>query len=273
MSRLNILIFIIFLLAVPSSTKAQISVRSQLSQDTSVQPGESYVGSILIRNDTDEVQQAKIYQTDYLFQSDGSNYFGDPGTIERSNAKWIDVASSSMMVPPRESIEVSYRVNVPTDLDTEPLEGSYWSIIMVEGIPKNSPENVENDMPDDALGIIQVTRYGVQVATHIEGTGAANLAISESALSRDDGNVASLQLSVVNEGDRLVRPEIWVELYDEAGVALGRMDGVNNRIYPGTSVKQQIELGKLDIGRYRALVIMDAGDDEVFAAEYNLNID
>ncbi len=273
MSRQIALILTLLMLAVPSSSKAQISVRSQLSQDTSAQPGESYVGSILIRNDTDEIQQAKIYQTDYLFQSDGSNYFGDPGTIERSNAKWIDVASSSMMVPPREAIEVSYRVNVPMDVDAEPLQGSYWSIIMVEGIPKSSPENIENDVPDDALGIIQVTRYGVQVATHIDGTGAANLTISESALSKSEGNIASLQLSVANEGDKLVRPEIWVELYDEAGNALGRIDGVNNRIYPGTSVKQQIELGKLEIGRYRALVIMDAGDDEVFAAEYNLNID
>jgi len=273
MNKQFALIIAILMLAVPSSSKAQISVRSQLSQDTSARPGESYVGSILIRNDTDEIQQAKIYQTDYLFQSDGTNVFGDPGTIERSNAEWIDVASSSMMVPPREAIEVSYRVNVPMDVDAEPLQGSYWSMIMVEGIPKSSPENIENDVPDDALGIIQVTRYGVQVATHIEGTGAANLKISESALSKGEGNTTILQLSVENDGDKLVKPEIWVEIYDDSGNTLGRVDGVNNRIYPGTSVRQTINLGKLEIGHYRALVIMDGGDDEVFAAEYNLNID
>jgi len=273
MNRQFSLLLALLILAIPSTAKAQISVRSQLSHDTVAIPGESYVGSILIRNDTDDLQQAKIYQTDYLFQSDGTNFFGDPGELERSNAGWIDISASSMMVPPRQAVTLSYRVNVPADASELDLEGSYWSIIMVEGIPKSSPENIENDVPEDALGLIQVTRYGVQVATHIAGTGAAELSITQSALSRDESNGATLQLNVSNTGDKLVRPEIWIELYDSEGKAMGRMEGLNNRIYPGTSVMQQIKLGALSEGSYRALVIMDAGDDEVFGAEYTLNID
>ncbi|MDA1028010.1 MAG: hypothetical protein O3B41_03035 [Bacteroidetes bacterium] len=253
---------------VPSVLTAQISVRSQLSHDQSSIAGSSYSGSILIRNDTDEIQQAKLYQTDYSFQSDGSNLFGTPGESDRSNASWIDLGTTSMMVPPREAVTISYRVNVP---DSTNLEGTFWSIIMVEGIPKSSPESLDNNAKS-SLGVVQVTRYAVQVATHIEGTGSAILEIKETAFTKNDKGEATLQLNIGNNGDKMVRPEMWVELYDSSGNSAGRRDGLNNRIYPGTSIQQKIQLGKLKEGTYRALVIMDAGDDEVFAAEFTLNI-
>lgn len=269
MNKTLLLLLALILGVIPSTSSAQISVRSQLSHDESTTPGGSYSGSILIRNDTDEIQQAKLYQTDYSFQSDGTNYFGTPGETERSNAAWIELGTSSLVVPPRESVTISYRVRVPSEV---PLNGTFWSVIMVEGVPKNSAESLSNNTPDNSLGLIQVTRYGVQVATHIEGTGSAQLEITDSAFTRAEDGSASLKLSIANNGDKMVRPEMWVELYDEAGKAVGKRDGLNNRLYPGTSVQQNIKLGKLDIGTYRALVIMDAGSDEVFAAEFTLNV-
>jgi len=259
--------------AISSPVMAQISVRSQLSHDENVIPGEQYSGVILVRNDSEEVQQAKVYQTDYLFQSDGTNYFGDPGKLDRSNAGWIDLGLSQVVIPPRESVEITYRVNVPESVDNSPPTGSYWSIIMVEGIPKMSPENLENELPDNSYGVLQVTRYGVQIASHLENPQGAALTIIESQLSRSDEGEATLNLAVQNDGDILVRPDMWVELYAADGSAIGRMDGQKSRLYPGTSVTQRIKLGQLDTGAYRALVIMDAGEEDVFGAEFTLTID
>ena len=270
MNKLLVLLSLFTLVVIPSASRAQISVRSQLSHDEFTSPGGMYEGSILIRNDTDEFQQAKIYKTDYLFQADGSNYFGEPGDLERSNADWIELGTSTTMVPPHDAITVNYRVNVPV---STPLEGSFWSVIMVEGVPKSSPESNDNDDSEESLGVIQVTRYGVQVATHIEGTGGVQLEISETALTSTPENGTMLQMSVSNNGDKMVRPDVWVELYNTEGDAKGLRDGVPHRLYPGTSVKQSIKLGNLKPGSYRALVIMDAGDDEVFAAEFTLNIE
>lgn len=273
MNRYFLLIALLIAGVIPSPAAAQISVRSQLSHDETVVPGESYSGIILVRNDTDEIQQAKIYQTDYLFYADGTNYFGEPGQLERSNAKWIDLSASSMMVPPRGSVEISYRVNVPESINEAAPSGSYWSVIMVEGVPKSSPENVANERPDNSLGVTQVTRYGVQVASHMENAGGPVLSITESQLTRSENEEATLNLAVQNEGDRLVRPDVWIELYGADGKPIGRKDGISNRLYPGTSIRQRINLGHLDPGSYRALVIMDAGNDDVFGAEYTLNID
>jgi len=273
MKRFFPLIAFILVGAISSPASAQISVRSQLSHDKSVVPGEQYSGAILVRNDSDKPQQAKVYQTDYLFQADGSNYFGDPGKLERSNASWIDVAASQVVVPPRSSIEVTYRVNVPDQIGDAIPSGSFWSIIMVEGIPETSPENLENDLPDNSYGVLQVTRYGVQVASHFEDTEGAALTITDSQLTKSEESEATLNLAVRNDGHMLVRPDMWVELYAEDGTALGRMEAQKSRLYPGTSVTQRIKLGKLDPGAYRALVIMDAGEEDVFGAEFNLNID
>ena len=63
---------------------AQISVRSGLSDDREAVSGMVYEGTILIKNETDEPQQAKIYQTDYLFFYDGTNLFAEPGSTPRS---------------------------------------------------------------------------------------------------------------------------------------------------------------------------------------------
>ncbi|NNE69999.1 MAG: hypothetical protein HKN29_06500 [Rhodothermales bacterium] len=261
------------LLLTPPAT-AQVSVRSDLSDDREVTPGSTYEGVIQVANDTDEIQEAKIYQTDYRFYSDGSNIYGDPGQDERSNANWMRVSAPTITLPPHSTGTITYSVTVPEMLGGTPLEGSYWSMIMVEAVPKESPEstiNPETGEPEYAL--LQIMRYGVQVATHISGTGKSEIALPESGLERLDGGVVALRVIIENGGSRMIRPEIWVELYGEDGSAVGRRDGVQSRIYPGTSINQQIRLGELEPGKYRALVILDGGGDEVYGAEYTLALD
>lgn len=272
-ARITLLIAVC-LMAFAGSTTAQISVRSELSDDREVLPGTTYEGVIQVANDTDEFQEAKIYQTDYRFYSDGSNVYGEPGQDQRSNANWTRVSAPSITLPPRSMASVTYLVSVPEAVEGKPLEGSYWSMIMVEAVPKASPEstvNPETGEPEYALH--QVMRYGVQVATHIQGTGASELTMPDSGLERLDGGEVALRVIVENGGSRMIRPEIWVELYGEDGSAFGRREGVQSRIYPGTSINQKIKLGDLDPGKYRALVILDGGGEEIYGAEYTLALE
>ncbi|PIQ61910.1 MAG: hypothetical protein COV99_08170 [Bacteroidetes bacterium CG12_big_fil_rev_8_21_14_0_65_60_17] len=253
-----------------SVAEAQISVRSQLSHDQVAEPGTTYHGTISVRNDSNVMEEIRIYQTDYSFHFDGSNFFGAPGALARSNARWIDLGLSSTSVPPLQTVSIPYAVHVP---DSDTLSGSWWSMIMVEGIPVDSPESRTNaDSTKAEFGIRQITRYGIQVATHITGTGSSLLNIMESTLVKNEQGHAQLDVSIVNNGNRLAQPDIWIELYDAMGNPVGKRDGFKNRIYPGTSVKQKIVLGSLPQGEYKALVIMDAGMNEVFGAEYTLAI-
>jgi len=275
MKRLFPLIILIVLLLVGFLTKpayGQISVRSPLSDDRYVEPGTSYEGAILIKNETDQPQQAKIYQTDYLFFFDGSNYYGDPGSTHRSNAPWVQFSPTILNLPPGQMLAVNYLVDVPDDFDDIVPEGSYWSMLMVEAIPQESMESTLSDLQPDQHGVRQVMRYGIQVASHIRGSGRGEIEFINSNLLEEEDESTLLRLDLENVGTMMVRPNVWVELYDENGTLYGRKEAPRSRIYPGTSVQKQINLGILNAGTYKALVVVDAGEDDLFGAEYQFEI-
>jgi hypothetical protein len=107
---------------------AQVSVIGELSQDKEAKPGETYSGVIIVRNDTNEPQEAKVYQTDYTFQCDGTNNYGDPGMLPRSNARWVAFSPSYLTLPALATMAVNYTVTVPKDTAGRKLIGTYWSI-------------------------------------------------------------------------------------------------------------------------------------------------
>ncbi len=259
-------------LLLAASAQAQISVRSALSDDREVAPGTAYEGTILVENETDQPQQVKVYQTDYRFQHDGTNEYADPGTTPRSNAAWVQFSPAALTLPPRQSLPVQYVVTVPSALDEAPPEGSFWSLMMVESIPPSSPESTLPEADEARHGVRQVMRYGVQLATHVRGTGTRAIAFAGTDLERHDDGEAVLCLNLRNTGSRMARPDVWVELFDAAGLSKGRLEGRRNRLYPDTSVQQRITLGRLPAGSYKALVVVDAGEDEIYGAEYVLEL-
>lgn len=271
---LTFLVLCVGLIALAARAKAQIGIGSSLHDDTEVVPGTTYNGTIVVRNTSSTMQEVKLYQTDYTFQANGANRFDEPGTIDRSNASWTHVSSSYITVPPDASIPVNYVVEVPPELNGKDLRGSYWSMIMIEGIPRSSPESVLTiDGSSVKLGVRQVIRYGIQVATHIAGTGSSQLRITDPQVVSEPGEPPELLLDVHNDGDRMIRPQTWVEIYDAIGTAMGRFEGTASRLYPGTSVRERYVLDGLGAGEYKALVVFDSGGDSVDAASYTIIIE
>jgi hypothetical protein len=247
---------------------AQVSVIGDLSNDKEAKPGERYDGVITVKNDSEEPQEVKVYQTDYSFACDGTNNYADPGTLVRSNAKWVSFSPSFVTIPPRSTATVNYSVQVPMDSTDKKLVGSYWSMLMIEGIAKGSAESAaQKDSKKPQMGIRQTIRYGVQVATHIAQTGTKKIDFLDAKLVTKDDGKKFLQVDI---GEVWVRPTMYVELFDDKGVSKGKYPGVAYRLYPGTSVRQMIDLSSVGKGSYKALVVVDAGGEDAYGAEYNL---
>ncbi len=259
---------LLFLVSITCQGRAGISVVGGLTHERSVKPGESRQGIVLIRNSSDEPGEVKIYQKDYLFFSDGKNIYGDPGKDPRSNADWISFSPKRLTIPPGETSRVNYTIKVPED---ETAAGTYWSIFMVEGIPKDSPEAAGQEKGKIKVGITTVLRYGIQMVTHIGDTGIRKLKFPDTKLLKEK-NEAILQVDLENIGERYLRPSLWTELYDEEGNYIGRFEGGRLRIYPGTSVRYRIDLARVPKGKYKALVVADCGGDDVFGATYTLEL-
>ena len=261
-----ILFLVSILLLMATQVEAGVAV-GELSHEKNAQIDETYQGTIFINNNDNEPQEVKIYQTDYLFFSDGTNIYGEPGKDPRSNANWITFSPKRLTIPPKETSTVNYTVNVPDD---KSLVGTYWSMLMVEGISKSSPETVTEEKGKVQLGIRTVIRYGIQLVTHIGNTGNRELKFTGANLLAKESGGRILQIDLENTGERWLVPFLRVELYDEDGNYIGRFESSKMRIYPGTSVCHKIDLSSLPGGKYKALVVADNEDEYVFGAQYTL---
>lgn len=260
------------LTAVAGAAPAQVVVRSALSDDRTVPPGEVYVGTVVVANGTDEVQQAKVYQTDYAFRADGSNSYDTPGTSPRSNAGWVEFSPRALTLAPGETVQVQYRVTVPAKVGEEVPVGTYWSMLMVEGIPRSSAESTLGDDTTPHYGVRQVTRYGVQIATHLLGSERPTIGFQQVRLQTSESGGRVLEVDLENQGELFAQSTLWVELYAQDGTAQGRRDGTSTRLYPGTSVRQQVDLSDLTPGQYEALIVVDSGEENVVGAQYTLEL-
>ena len=260
---------VLCLLATGSIASASMTIVGGLTREVTLEPGGRSQGKILVRNNDDQPKQIKVYQTDYLFYVDGTNIYGDPGSVDRSNAPWISFAPRVLTIPAKETASVHYIVQLPVDSS---LTGTYWSVLMVEPVPEGSLEPPEPEKGKAKLGIWTILRYAFQFVTHIGQTGVRDVKLVDKQLVVKDGRL-TLQLDAENTGERWLRPLVWAEVFDQEGMALGRFDGQRLRIYPGCSVRFRIDLSSLPPGKYNALVVADNGDEYVFGARYEFAIE
>ncbi|MGB2983332.1 MAG: hypothetical protein WBC63_05655 [Candidatus Bipolaricaulia bacterium] len=246
------------------ATAGQIAVQGSLTHEYTVGLGEVVEGTITVQNTSEEPVAVSIDQRDYLFFADGTNDYGEPGSQTRSNALWMRFAlPQRLTVPPGESAVVHYWIDVPDDSG---LVGTYWSILLIAPIHEES-----SDQDSTAtIGLRAVFQYGLQIVTHIGQTGRAEVSLDGvQLLESPDGTV--LQVDLGNPGERWLRPEVWVELYDEEGQLAGRFESKRQRIFPGTSVRHHLVLD-VSTGTYKALIVFDNGDENVWGAQYTLDL-
>lgn len=256
-------------LAAPDS-QAQITVRGRLAHDLDTTPGQTVSGEVLVDNETDQPQQARVYLRDYLFFADGTNAYDPPGTMERSNASWVQFSPENLTIPPGASATVSYSITIPGDVDP----GTWWSMLMVESVDPNSAESTvgEETEQERELGFRQVTRYGVQLASHVREGGQRDVAFDRIQLVADEDGNTWFRSDVINTGTLMMHPEVYMRVFAADGSEFGPFEGVQYRLYPGTSVQQRIDLSALEPGTYQALLIVDDGDDAVFGGQYELTL-
>ncbi len=243
--------------------KANILILNGLTHEKNLLPGEKATETIELQNASNQVKSVNIYLTDYWFTHNGESHYDEPGTVPRSNAKWINVSQLFITLQPGEMRSLDFEVNVPA-IDT--LHGSYWSVIMIEGVAPPDTSRQEN-----AITISTVLRYAVQVVTNIGNTGTRDLEFLQFNMTRIEG-IAWLEAFLKNTGARALRPELGVEFFDGNGNSQGLRKADRKRLYPGTSVKISIPLEAILPGTYKGIVIADCDDDYIFGSELSIDL-
>jgi hypothetical protein len=262
--RIRILLAILFLGGViTSSLRGGILVIGELTHEHILQPGDSATGAIEVMNQGDESEQVRVYQTDYSYKADGSNYYDEPGQAARSNASWIEYSPRQFVVLPGERVIVNYILRIPN----EELAGTYWSMMMVEPV-----HNLEPEDPAGGFQVLTVFRYGVQLIVNVGSSDLVSLLFNNVHLIREEGGLF-LQMDIENDGDLLVRPNIWAEMFNSTGEFVGKFETRKGRLMPGTSIRRQVDISTLKVGTYKALIVGDCGGDDIFGMELNFQVD
>lgn len=247
---------------------AAVVITGALTHEFTVVPGRIYSGRIEVSNPDDTPQELKAYQTDFTFNAEGSTSYGEPGSVPRSNAPWISLSPRFLTLPARGSASIEFSVKVPAD---QSMAGTYWSIIMVEPIAAGSAESVLGGGKAPSLGITQNLRYGVQIVTTVKDSGKRELKFEKVGVHTEKGKT-SLLVDAAATGQIWLRATAWAELYDEKGALVGRFQGGKKRIFPGTSVRFAIDLSGAPKGPYKALIVADCENDDVFGVNVNFEI-
>lgn len=262
-----LLLFTLITLLLTAVTQASISVIGNLAHTTTLKPGDSFEGVILVRNNDKEPADIRLSQCDYLFQSDGSNDYAEAGKTPRSNAGWITVSPSRVKIAPGEMLPIRYKGKAPAD---PKLQGTYWSMILVE--PNSVAAIAPDGRPDQvAVGLATTIRFAIQIVTQFGNSGTRSLQVTDKRLVQADGKRA-LQLDIANDGERLLIPQMTVELFDQGGASVGRFEAGRARIYPACSIRAKADLTDVPAGKYSAMVLLDSGDAQVMGAQYDLEL-
>jgi hypothetical protein len=255
-------ILLSLLLLIPLSTHASVEVMGTLKHLHNVNPGDVIKGSITIQNNDTTDQEVRVYQTDLLYNFQDKTFYDEPGGNKRSNASWIQFSPKSVILKGKEVRNIEYEIKIPKN---DSLKGTYWSVLMVEGVTPIDPAQKGN------LNIRTVTRYAVQLVTEMGDKGIGDLKFMEPTLIRKDNNRLYLAIDLTNEGDHYIAPEVSIEFYDENGASVKTFTASKKGLYPTTSTRFMLDLDGLPSKKtYKAMIVAAGSDNDVFGLEYTL---
>jgi hypothetical protein len=254
----------------PGPAAAQIEVLSPSVFEQTGSAGAHLMSAITLRNPTTTAQGVRLYQEDYQFFADGRSLFEHPGTLSRSNAGWIRLSTSNLVLEPGQTAKVTLSTSVPV---ADSLAGTYWSLVLVEPIPAGARERSGETAPaHEGVALQTRVRHAIQVVTHIGHSGSHLIRFVEPQVTQSSDGHRAFRLELVNAGERAFRPEITLEVYGEDGpLVLTRKQG-RGLVYPGTSILQSFDIDALAKGEYTFLLLADTSGPEVFAARFKLRL-
>jgi len=257
-----ILIFFTLSLYTFIQLSANIVVLNGLTHENSCLPGEKYRESIQIQNAGTEPRTVKVYVRDYWYSYSGESRHDEPGTMNRSNATWIEYSPKLVTLAPKEKTLIDFEVSAPA---VDSLNGTYWSVIMVEGVKQ------QDTTASAGVKINTAIRYAVQVITNIGKTGTRDLKFVGLELGEQDEE-SLLNVAVENAGERLLKPELSVELFNEAGESVGVFKAERRKALPGTSILLSLVLKGVEAGSYAAVLVANCDEDHIFGTNITLEI-
>ena len=249
---------------------------SPVAFDVAIPTGMSTTFAFQVINDEEEPLDFQIRLCDWMRDLTGANRFcEEAGEVPRSATDWVEVGPTQFVLNPGDSQEIRLTLTTPeAGPDGSPLEGSYWTAIMVESVPASEPEEGEGEQPGTA--VVVKRRFGVKLLVTIAGTGQLDGQIV--ALERHGLNPLWVTLDFENRGTLNMKEVSGrVEIRDVTGATLEAIPVDPFPVLPGytrrvIAMSSRPRGERLPAGDYVVLAILDYGGDSLVGAQLLLRI-
>ena len=273
MSKKLLQVVIVFIFSIfGAELQAAILMQGGYSHEFTTVPGGVYKKSIKLKNMGRTPQEIKIYMEDYMFNAGGRSKFTAARLRKnpRSNSQWIKFSPNRLILAPGAERVINYTMRVPRGR----LTGTYWSALVIEPVVASSLESSRKHYNDKKvhMNIQQVARHAIQIVAQMGNTGKVNIQFKHPVLKKQSRK-RTFSLDAYNFGTRWIKPDVWLDVYNQQGTFVGKFQGDGSRIYPRTSVTLPVDISRLRSGKYKGLFVVDGGSSsDILATDVNLTI-
>lgn len=221
-----------------------------------VEPGSTYTASLSVIPAGPEAGQVAVDISDWLLDSGGNLRLLPPGAVPRSATRWLQLAPNALELSGGSSATVRLTLNVPA----QGVAGAYWTMVLLRGAPV-----VDTRRP----GVSVQVQVGVPVYVVVRGTERPRVELAGFEVEPPSGSSPGRAVvQIRNSGNVHARVAGQVELRDEQGEPVGRLELPQGLVLPGMTRRFQVELPKdLKPGLYVALATVATQKQELLVSE------
>jgi hypothetical protein len=236
-----------------------------------VDQGKTQSQSVVITNNSDEVQRFRANYQDFELSTEGESTFLKAGSSEHSLAGKLNISPRVMEVGPWETAEVQLTVSIPGD-DESPE--SAWGVVMIE---QEGPVH-ENKLEENSLypekTLTSEYAYGIWLYQNPPEAEDTRIDITNFIVGNKARN-KGVFLKLKNKSDAVSICNAYVEITNLATGELITIEGKQYTLLPGSRRTLLFELEEtLPKGSYSAVGVIDYNNhEELVATELEFKID
>lgn len=242
------------------SAEGAIVVLNGLTHIHSATGGTELQGKVRLKNDGKGPARVLIYRQDLVAECGKSLDYMSDSRSAYSLSRWLSTNVDEKTLAAGEEYEVIYTVKIPRD---EVANGSYWQVLMVEGADPVKEESVHG------VSVNSKVRYAIQLVVNVGGFESPAIAFENVEFKKE--NKPSLAVVLKNSGKYTAVVKVTLELHDEQGNKVKKLESTARRVYPSFCNSFVIDLEGISPGKYAGVIIADNGTD-LFGSNLSLEL-
>ena len=259
------ILFITVLLFSISSAYSGVLIRNGLLHKFSGSDGSRMYGEVILVNTSSTEERISFHLNEAMFSCEQQRYFTSDTTHTRSSLAWFEGNLVDRVLAPKEKFIYKFSINIPQD---QTLQGSYWSMLMVQVEKPFAQSQVGN-----ALALSNQVRYAIALLTDVNPS-KENIQIDFTDVKVETlgNNQKQIAINIQNEDKYIEEVKLLLEVYDAEGNNVLKKETVTGFLFPSFCKHFTIDISELPKGNYECLLVAESRE-EYIGTNINLSID